>query len=599
MSFRIAFTKLGQYPNLTLALIGSFSFVLYLLLGRANEAAGITATLHRFFAILAALFVFLLVAALVIKKSAPPKDKIHYAPLLIIVFAALFRLALLQQTPWLSNDIYRYLWDAQLVAHGVNPYAFPPAADELAEFRDTTIYPKMDHKNVHSVYPPLLQLLFLTGRKLSQVFNLQFFAGLKFVFILIDLGLVLALFRLLAQLQLDSRWAILYAWHPLPIVEIAGSGHTDGVGAFMLVLALIMLRQRKYFFAALFFALGFLVKFITILFLPFLAVAIWNELNLKKAGWSIALFVGVIVAGYAPFMAAGEKLWSGLLVYSDKWRFNDGFFALVFSGVQRLLPDALVKYLMIPSGWEITDVVMTTRRIDLALFIAKTLCGGIFAFIYLSLLWRMFKSKNADTLPSNMSCWKHLVHLKHGAHYETSSLREDMGVLLAERTPYRERTLDWIIIFIFVLAAFFLLSPTLQPWYLLWLLPLLCLSGILDQRKVLSLSIRTSPEGSLSGRNQISPQRHKVHKENPTGVTFVSFVPLWCKNFCTDLTLKKLMLPLWIFSATVFLSYFVLENYLQSGLWQEPDWVQWVEYGIPFGVWLWMSGRFLISKDAT
>ena len=548
MSFRIAFTKLGQYPNLTLALIGSFSFVLYLLLGRANEAAGITATLHRFFAILAALFVFLLVAALVIKKSAPPKDKIHYAPLLIIVFAALFRLALLQQTPWLSNDIYRYLWDAQLVAHGVNPYAFPPAADELAEFRDTTIYPKMDHKNVHSVYPPLLQLLFLTGRKLSQVFNLQFFAGLKFVFILIDLGLVLALFRLLAQLQLDSRWAILYAWHPLPIVEIAGSGHTDGVGAFMLVLALIMLRQRKYFFAALFFALGFLVKFITILFLPFLAVAIWNELNLKKAVWSIALFVGVIAASYAPFMAAGEKLWSGLVVYSDKWRFNDGFFALVFSGIHRLLPDGLVQALMIPSGWEITDVVMTTRRVDLALLISKTLCGGIFAFIYLRLLWQLFKSKNAN-----------------------------------------ER--NWIVIFISILAAFLLLSPTLQPWYLLWLLPLLCLGGIPDQHKILSRPTRKSPEGPLSGRNQTSSRcsGHKVHKEN-----FVSFVPLWCKNFCffsTDLTLKRLMLPLGIFSATVFLSYFVLENYLQSGVWQEPGWVKWVEYGIPFGVWLWRSGR--------
>jgi len=546
MSFRIAFAKLGQYPNLTLAVIGSFSFVLCLLLGRANEPAGITATVHRFFAILAALFVFLLVAAMTIKKSDRRQSNIRYSLLLIVVFAVLFRLALLQQKPWLSNDIYRYLWDAQLSAHGVNPYALPPAADELAEFRDATIYSKMDHKNVHSVYPPMLQLLFLAGRTVSQVFNLQFFVGLKLVFVLIDVGLVLALFRLLAQLQLDPRWAILYAWHPLPIVEIAGSGHTDGVGACTLVLALLFLRQRKYFSAALFFALGFLVKFITILFLPFLAVAIWNELNLQKAGRAVALFVLVIIAGYAPFMAAGEKLWSGLLVYSDKWRFNDGFFALVFSGVHRLLPDGLVKYLMIPSGWEINDVVMTTRRIDLALLISKILCGGIFAFIYLRLLWQMFKSKSADEL-------------------------------------------DWIIVFISILAAFFLLAPTLQPWYLLWLLPLLCLGGILDQHKILSLPTRTSPEGPLSGRNQTSPQRHKVHKEN-----FVSFVPLWCKNFCffsTDLTLKRLTLSLGIFSATVFLSYFVLENYLQSGVWQEPGWVKWVEYGIPFGVWLWMSRK--------
>ena len=541
MSFRTVFAKLGEYPNFTLALIGSFSFVLYLLLGRADESFGIAERLHRFFAILAALFVFLLAAAVVIKKSASHKNNSHYALLLVIGFAALFRFALLQQMPWLSNDIYRYLWDAQLVDHGVSPYAFPPAADELAAFRDATIYPKMDHKNVHSVYPPLLQLLFWIGRTVSQIFNLQFFAGLKLVFILIDLGLVLALFRLLAQWQLDPRWAVLYAWHPLPIVEIAGSSHTDGVGACTLVLALLFLRQRKYFFAVLFLALGFLVKFITILFLPFLAVAIWHELNFKKAVWSIALFAGVIIASYAPFMAAGEKLWSGLLVYSDKWRFNDGFFSLVFGGIHRLLPDAMVKSLMIPSGWEINDIVMTTRRIDLALHISKIICSGIFVAVYLPPLWQMFKSKDAN-----------------------------------------ER--NWITIFISILAAFFLLSPTLQPWYLLWLLPLLCLDKVSDQQKKFS-HLRQNP---------ISPQRHKVHKEN--------FVSLWCKNlkvFCTDLTLTRLTPPLWFLSATVFLSYFVLENYLQSGVWQEPGWVKWAEYGIPVGVWLWASRRFLIFKDAT
>ena len=463
-------------------------------LGKAVDPAQITTTFRSFFAILAALFLLLLGAA----KSARHPKNTRWPLVMIIGFAALFRLALLPQTPWLSNDIYRYLWDAQLVDHGVNPYALPPAAEELSRFRDATIYPPMDHKNVHSVYPPLLQLLFWAGRKANQAFDLQFFVGLKFVFVLIDVGLVFALFRLLAQLKLDPRWAILYAWHPLPIIEIAGSGHTDGAGALALILTIIFLLHRKYFFATIFLALGFSVKFIPALFLPFLFLIVWKELRLKKAGQIAAVFAILIVASYAPFMAAGEKLWSGLLVYSDKWRFNDGFFALVFGGIHRLLPDGLVKFLMIPSGWEINDVVMTTRRIDLALAISKTICGGIFALIYLRLLWRMFKSKSANAL-------------------------------------------DGISVLISILTAFFLLSPTLQPWYWLWLLPLLCLSKICF--------------------------------------------------FCTALTLKRLMPPLWIFSATVFLSYFVLENYFQSGVWRQPGWVKWVEYGIPVAFWLWMSGR--------
>lgn len=497
------FAKLRQRADLTLAVIGSSAFILFLLLRRLGIAtpARISATLHEFMLLVGALFLLLLGAALVVKNSRENKP---WSFIVIVMFAVLFRAALLGQTPWLSNDIYRYFWDAQLVDHGVNPYVLPPAAEELAPFRDTTIYPKMDHKTVHSVYPPVLQLLFWMGHKISQTFNWHFFVGLKLIFVLIDLGLVLGLWRLLAHLRLDPRWAVLYAWHPLPIIEIAGSGHTDGVGALTLVFALAFLIRRKYLLATIFLALGFLVKFLSVLLLPFLLVAVWQERGFKLAGMMAALFVALIAMSYAPFAAAGEKLISGLAVYSGKWRFNDGFFSLIFTGIHHLLPDGLVKYFMIPPDWEMNDVVMITRRIDLALIVAKIICGGVFAVIYLRWLRQMWISKNAD-----------------------------------------ER--HWLIIFSTVLAAFFLLTPTLQPWYLIWLLPLLCCGELLGELKFY----------------------------------------------------KSMIIALWLLSATVFLSYFVLEKYIQAGIWQEPARVKWVEYGIPFVFWLWRSERFLILKPRT
>lgn len=181
------FAKLRQYPNGVLAWLGTFAFILFLLLRRLGIAtpARISATLHEFMLLVGALFLLLLGAALVVKNSRENKP---WSFIVIVMFAVLFRAALLGQTPWLSNDIYRYFWDAQLVDHGVNPYVLPPAAEELAPFRDTTIYPKMDHKTVHSVYPPVLQLLFWMGHKISQTFNWHFFVGLKLIFVLIDLG---------------------------------------------------------------------------------------------------------------------------------------------------------------------------------------------------------------------------------------------------------------------------------------------------------------------------------------------------------------------------------------------------------------------------
>jgi len=48
----------------------------------------------------------------------------------------------------------------------------------------------------------------------------------------------------------------------------------------------------------------------------------------------------------------------------------------------------------------------------------------------------------------------------------------------------------------------------------------------------------------------------------------------------------SMIVPLWLFSATIFLSYGVLQTYILSGVWREPGWVKWVEYGFPFLVWV-------------
>jgi hypothetical protein len=46
------------------------------------------------------------------------------------------RLALLFVEPYLSSDIYRYIWDGRVQAAGINPYRYVPNAPELAQLRD-------------------------------------------------------------------------------------------------------------------------------------------------------------------------------------------------------------------------------------------------------------------------------------------------------------------------------------------------------------------------------------------------------------------------------------------------------------------------------
>src|SRR6185295_6960667 len=47
-------------------------------------------------------------------------------PILVVglLFAALFRLSIIFYPPYLSDDIYRYVWDGRVQSAGINPYRY-------------------------------------------------------------------------------------------------------------------------------------------------------------------------------------------------------------------------------------------------------------------------------------------------------------------------------------------------------------------------------------------------------------------------------------------------------------------------------------------
>ncbi len=508
-----------SFPISALVLCGIASTLLYLRFRTLQVPATpeAAASLMQTFGILVALlFLTFIAAAFAIKRIIRVGAFSTTAGWSVIVgFAVLFRIPLLMQTPWLSNDVYRYVWDARVLESGVNPYRYPPEASELSHLRDEEYYSKMSHKHVRAVYPPLLQGLFWVGLNSAQVLAVNPMHALKGLFILFDLLLIFVLMRVLSQAQIDPHWVLLYAWHPLAVIEVASSGHTDVVGVFFLVMALLFLMRRRSLVGAICLAFAFLVKFVSVLLLPmvFFFTTLREE---RKYNWRAAFAFGAtIVICYLPFLAAGENLLSGLSVYSAKWRFNDALFSLFFTPLQALIPDSLVVQLMIPADWQISPEAIHSRRIDLVLLITKGIMAVVFAYCYFR-AWRNAKNEFAVT---GMVNWPQLT--------------------------------------LAILAAFFLLSPTLQPWYLLWILPLLC------------IPLGTAHAALRFFKNEFP----KGRKNNQNGISGLMLI----ENF----TLSRFKVFLWLLSGTVFLSYWVLYTYWFEGLWQEQTWVKWVEFGLP------------------
>ncbi len=182
----------------------------------------------------------------------------------ILGFAVLFRVLLLPTPPVLSGDIYRYVWDARVLASGGNPYLSAPADFDAPEVKNDPIYRHQNRPLVRTIYPPLAQASFGVVRAVGG----ESVTVMKALMLLGDLATILILIHLLRTLGVPRSRVILYAWHPLAVFEVAGSGHVDALAIpFILLAVLAWLRGRD---AATGVALGAaaLIKIYPILLIP-------------------------------------------------------------------------------------------------------------------------------------------------------------------------------------------------------------------------------------------------------------------------------------------------------------------------------------------
>lgn len=156
----------------------------------------------------------------------------------IFLVAVLLRLVLLPMQPSLSDDAWRYLWDGRLVANGISPYHHIPADSVLEGYHDE-LYALQGYPETNTIYPPVAQLIFAGSVSLAEPIGsgpLPAYYLYKLFLVAAELLAVWLLLRLLRTMRRPALGAVLYAWHPLAVVELAGQGHTDGFWVLALAL---------------------------------------------------------------------------------------------------------------------------------------------------------------------------------------------------------------------------------------------------------------------------------------------------------------------------------------------------------------------------
>lgn len=296
----------------------------------------------------------------------------------LLIWSVVFRLIGLCGQPILEDDYFRYLWDGYRLVTAGTPYGQPPSAF----FTDTSVakvmIPALDqinHPDIPTIYGPAFEYLFGLAYWLApgQLWPL------KLLLTAIDLGLILLLLRFATPSK-----ALLYAWNPLVIKEIAFTAHPDGLIPALLLAGWLLARNGRLGFAGLALAVGVSAKLSTWLMVPFFGLA------LRRRGW-LAFAAGYFLL-YLPFLWQGATEWYGLKLFAQRFEFNSALYALV--------------RLWLPEEW------------------TKRFLGGLI-LVAAGAYWMHFKRTKNLELPRG----------------------------------------DWLF------GGLLLVSPVINPWYLLWLLP--------------------------------------------------------------------------------------------------------------------------------
>lgn len=345
-------------------------------------------------------------------STAPAPAGRDRAVRIALALACLYRCTFLFSPPALSGDLHRYLWDGRVLLSGRNPYLEPPDSPALSAIRDED-YRLIEHKEVRTIYPPAAQILFAAGAAAAPgVF------GIKALLVLADLLGIAALRRLLALRGLPPLRVIVYAWNPLAVSEVAWSGHIEPAGIACVVAAAVAIIQKRDLRSTLALTLAGLVKL-----LPFvLFVPLARSLRAR----AFLLPPILIAAAYWPFRAAGASLFSGFREYAAHWHGNDSIFSVARAVIAFVDPTPALK--------------------------------AAIAFVRARLAW---------SAP--------LDHL-YPYVYPTPLAKAACALaLVACAVAIARRTVDPLRGCFLMTGAALLLSPTLHPWYLVWILPWLCL----------------------------------------------------------------------------------------------------------------------------
>lgn len=232
-----------------------------------------------------------------------------------LVFSVLILLAMSLMVSEAGNDFYHYVVeDMMIMKYHLNPYLVTPAQLPFEPATWLSYWHQLPAQHGPWRFFLTLPAAYITA--------LNFSAGLfsyKVIFAIFFMASALVFYQLLklSKAADAKRGLLLFLWNPLLLFGTFFGGGTDIMMVLGLLAAFYFCAQRRWLPAIIALAISVLVKYVTILILPFVIIYFFSVEGtaLKKIISAIkqVLVFGLVVAGsFYPFWA-GLAIFDGLL----------------------------------------------------------------------------------------------------------------------------------------------------------------------------------------------------------------------------------------------------------------------------------------------
>jgi alpha-1,6-mannosyltransferase len=297
----------------------------------------------------------------------------------------------------MQTDQLRYILDGLQTLRGINPFRYTPQ-ETFEKFGSLGILSQINHPHLSTVYPPLAQFFFAVSSFLNPFVwpFVQTVTPLKEGFAENLFPLILKVHKMappsvywywefglrvatafcvfgMIRLQKHKRWDLL-VFHPLFLFCVCLNLHIDALSIWLVLLLFhhSFSKKKEHFLLS----ASILVRWLSVLFLPFFALRWWKKEAKTDALSQMFLVVALVVLAFS-FYSVGSNgnLFRSSGAYVQHWFF--------FGFLHRWLVD-----------------FFAFLKINDSIFWAKIFCAGAFLFSYVFVFIKFWKHK----LTLRLSC---------------------------------------------------------------------------------------------------------------------------------------------------------------------------------------------------